>query len=58
MDGGISRGELEEAQAWLLEGEDFAGIAPAPLDQWADFAPLEHVLAKIGPAPASDVPTR
>ena len=25
IDGGITRPELEEAQAWLLEGEDFAG---------------------------------
>ena len=58
VDGGISRGELEEAQAWLHQSEDFAGIPPAPLEAWADFAPLEHVLAKIGPAPASDVPTR
>jgi NitT/TauT family transport system substrate-binding protein len=56
--GGLTRREVEDAQAWLHEGEDFAGIAPAPLDQWADFSPLDHVLAKIGPAPASDVPTR
>jgi NitT/TauT family transport system substrate-binding protein len=58
VDGGLTRAELEEAQAWLHQGEDFAGIPPAPLDQWADLAPLERVLAKIGPAPASDVPTR
>jgi NitT/TauT family transport system substrate-binding protein len=57
-DGGITAPELEEAQAWLHQSEDFAGIAPAPLDTWADLAPLEHVLAKIGPAEAADVPTR
>lgn len=57
-DGGISRPELEAAQAWLHEGEDFAGVAPTPLDAWADFTPLEHVLAKIGPVDASTVPTR
>ncbi|HRO09964.1 ABC transporter substrate-binding protein [Amaricoccus sp.] len=57
-DGGISASELEEAQAWLHESEDFAGIAPAPLDAWADLAPLEQVLARIGPAEAAGVPTR
>ena len=50
--------ELEEAQAWLHAGEDFAGIEPAPLEAWADLAPLEAVLAKIGPVEESDVPTR
>jgi NitT/TauT family transport system substrate-binding protein len=57
-DGGITRPELEEAQAWLHEGEDFAGIDPAPLDAWADFAPLDRVLARIGPAEAPDALTR
>jgi NitT/TauT family transport system substrate-binding protein len=57
-DGGISAPELEEAQSWLLESEDFAGVKPAPLEAWADLAPLEHVIAKIGPAEAADVPTR
>ena len=57
-DGGMTRPELEEAQAWLHEGEDLAGTEPAPLDAWADFAPLEHVLARIGPVEASTVPTR
>jgi NitT/TauT family transport system substrate-binding protein len=58
IDGGITRAELGAAQAWLHEGQDFAGIAPAPLDAWADFAPLEAVLGRIGPADAADVPTR
>jgi NitT/TauT family transport system substrate-binding protein len=58
VDGGLTRPELEEAQAWLHEGEDFAGIEPAPLEAWADLAPLEAVLAKIGPVEESDVPTR
>jgi NitT/TauT family transport system substrate-binding protein len=57
-DGGITRPELEQAQAWLHEGEDFAGIAPAPLETWADFAPLDRVLARIGPAEAPDALTR
>jgi NitT/TauT family transport system substrate-binding protein len=58
VDGGITPAELEEAQAWLQQTEDFAGVTPAPLDAWADFAPLDHVLAKIGAAEPADVPTR
>ena len=57
-DGGITRPELEAAQAWLLEGDDFKDVRPAPLDAWADLGPVEHVLAKIGPAEPGDVPTR
>lgn len=58
VDGGMTRAELEEAQTWLHEGEDFAGLDPAPLDAWADLGPLEAVLAKIGPLESTDVPTR
>jgi NitT/TauT family transport system substrate-binding protein len=58
VDGGISRPELEQAQAWLHEGEDFAGIDPAPIDTWADLHPVEAVLANIGPLESTDVPTR
>lgn len=58
VDGGLTVPELEEAQAWLLEGEDFKGIAAAPTEAWADLAPLDAVLAKIGPVEESDVPTR
>ena len=57
-EGGISRSELQEAQAWLQQSEDFAGVKPAPLDAWADLAPLQHVLARIGPAEPAGVPTR
>ena len=57
-DGGISRSELQEAEAWLQQSEDFAGVMPPPLHAWADLVPLERVLAKIGPAGTADVPTR
>jgi NitT/TauT family transport system substrate-binding protein len=57
-DGGITGPELEEAQAWLHEGEDFAGIEPAPLGAWADLAPLDRVLDRIGPDESASVPTR
>ena len=56
--GGITPAGLETAQAWLLQGEDFAGVAAAPLDAWADFTPLQHVIARIGPDEPSTVPTR
>lgn len=57
-DGGMTPAELEAAQTWLHQGEDFAKITPAPLAAWADFGPLEAVLARIGPANSSNVPTR
>ena len=50
VDGGLSAAELTEAQAWLHEGEDFAGLTPAPLDAFADLAPLKAVLDRLGPA--------
>lgn len=58
VDGGLTATELEAAQAWLLAGDDFKGVAPAPLDAFADLAPLEAVLARLGPVEESDVPTR
>lgn len=57
-DGGMTPDELATAQMWLHRGEDFAGIAPAPLATWADFGPLDAVLARIGPVDPVDVPTR
>lgn len=58
VNGGVTRPALEAAQAWLQEGEDFKGVAPAPFDAWADIAPLDAVLAKIGPTEAADALTR
>lgn len=54
VDGGLTAAELTEAQAWLHEGEDFAGIAPAPLEAFADLAPLEAVLGRLGTFPAGN----
>ncbi len=54
VNGGLSPGELAEAQAWLHEGEDFAGVAPATPELIADFAPLRAVLEKIGTSDAGD----
>lgn len=48
VNGGLSAGELGAAQAWLHEGEDFAGLTPAPLESYADLAPLGEVLERIG----------
>ena len=54
VNGGLSRGELQAAQAWLHEGEDFKGMTPAPLDAFADLGPLEAVLARLGTSDAGD----
>ncbi len=50
VDGGLTEGDLTTAQDWLYQGEDFAGLAKAPLAEFADLAPLNAVLARIGPA--------
>lgn len=51
VNGGLDAESLTEAQAWLHQGEDFAGLPLAPLDAFADLAPLEAVLARVGRAP-------
>ncbi len=58
VNGGLSAGELTEAQTWLHEGEDFKGLTPAPLDSFADLRPLQAVLEKIGPSEAGDTAWR
>lgn len=54
VNGGLNPTALTEAQAWLHEGEDFKGISPAPLDAFADLAPLKAVLEKLGTSAAGD----
>lgn len=58
VDGGMTEAELTGAQDWLLATEDFKGVAPQPVAAFADLAPLEAALAKIGPADPSILPTR
>lgn len=58
VDGGMTEAELTGAQDWLLATEDFKGVAPQPVAAFADLAPLEATLAKIGPADPSILPTR
>ena len=58
VNGGLNMGEVQAAQKWLHEGEDFKGIAPAPLEAFTDFAPLDAVLGKIGPSDAGDTAWR
>lgn len=55
VNGGISPGGLAEAQAWLHDGEDFKGLALAPLDSFTDFTPLRAVLDKVGTSDAGDI---
>lgn len=54
VDGGLTAGELAEAQDWLHRGEDFREVVPAPLSDFADFAPLDAVLARIGRSGADE----
>lgn len=54
VNGGLTPPALTEAQAWLHQGEDFKGITPAPLDAFADLAPLKAVLDKLGTSDAGD----
>lgn len=54
VNGGLSPEELTEAQDWLHKGDDFKDIAPAPLAGFADFAPLEAVLGRIGRSEAGE----
>ncbi|WP_395543801.1 ABC transporter substrate-binding protein [Neotabrizicola sp. sgz301269] len=54
VNGGISEGELKAAQDWLHQSEDFAGMTPAPLEAFADFAPLRAVLDKLGVSDKGD----
>ena len=58
LDGELTEAELTAAQDWLLSTEDFKGVAPLPVAAFADLAPLEATLAKIGPADPSILPTR
>lgn len=58
VNGGLNSAELTEAQAWLHEGEDFKGLALAPLESFADLAPLEAVIGKIGASDAGDTAWR
>lgn len=55
VNGGLSEKALTTAQGWLHEGEDFAGLSQAPLNDFADFGPLTAVLAKIGRSDAGDM---
>lgn len=54
VNGGLSPAEVKTAQDWLHEGEDFAGFAPVPLDQFIDFGPLDAVLERIGTSDLGD----
>lgn len=56
VNGGLNAAEVTEAQAWLHEGEDFAGVAVAPLESFIEAGPLKAVLAKVSVAEGNDAP--
>lgn len=58
VNGGLNREELEYTVSSLYEGEDFAAVRPVALDEWADFAPLDKVLAEQGPMAGQDQVSR
>lgn len=58
VNGGLNAAELAEAQAWLHEGEDFNGLAVAPLESFADLSPLQAVIEKVGASDAGDTAWR
>ena len=58
VNGGLNREELEYTAASLYEGEDFASTRKVELTEWADFSPLDKVLAEQGPLAGQDQVTR
>ena len=58
VNGGMNPQALTETSAFLYESEDFAGVAKVDLDQWADFGPVDAVLAEMGVAPDLDATGR
>lgn len=56
VNGGLNPAEVTAAQAWLHEGEDFAGMALAPLESFIEAGPLKNVLGKVSVAEGNDAP--
>lgn len=48
VNGGLQGPELRQTSDWLWEGEGFEGLTQPALEAWADFAPLDRVLERIG----------
>lgn len=48
INGGMSRKELEFSVDWLYQGEDFDGLEPVALEDWADLSALDEVLSELG----------
>lgn len=58
VNGGLQRAEMQASADWHYGGADFQGQPRAPITAWADFAPLQAVLAKIGTVDGEDQPTQ
>lgn len=56
VNGGLHAQELQITSDWLYQDEAFAAAPRVSPQDWADFGPLQRVLAKIGTAPGSDQP--
>lgn len=58
VNGGLQKDELQFTSDWLYGGEDFKDLPVVPLANWADFGPLDAVLARIGAAEGMDALSR
>lgn len=58
VNGGLQKDELQFTSDWLYGGEDFKDLPVVPLANWADFGPLDVVLARIGAAEGMDALSR
>ena len=58
VNGGLQRDELQITSDWLYQGDDFKDLRVAELAEWADFGPLDAVLARVGTAEGMDKPSR
>jgi NitT/TauT family transport system substrate-binding protein len=58
VNGGLQKDELAYTAEWLYQGSDFKDLARIPLDGWVEFAPMDAVLARLGPAAGMDPVSR
>jgi NitT/TauT family transport system substrate-binding protein len=56
VNGGMSPTELRYSSDWLYDTEDFKDLPRIDVTAWADFGPVEQVIAELGLDPAMDVP--
>jgi NitT/TauT family transport system substrate-binding protein len=58
VNGGIQRAEMDFTQEWLYRLEKFENSDVVVPGAWADFGPIDRVLARIGKSNAGDAVSR